>query len=1042
MIQVLSATEHVQTRPQVYFGRSLEPLVDEKLGRVVRSPAFEKLVEEVLNNAADYCTKSIHVSLLPGGTIVVTDDGPGLDGAVLVEGTNQHQVEVAFGRLRAGRNFQNAEQRVGQNGLGAKLTNLFSTSFVVETTSQSTTTVCHWIDRMDKLKRSVVKPKKPREKTGTRISFHPIYEAFQLTPDHPSILLFLQRRVVEMACSLRAHHPHKPTMTFQDQKITTNTFDKYARDVLRSDTVQCVAKDARWHVCVFLRPVVEGKRKKRQPDVSFVNHAPTPDGGTHVKMVYDTLLSVVQQRLSTKKRPVPLKELKEAWGVLVSVSVENPSFNHQGKTKLMTRASELSPFSVSDHMVATIAKMMRERLDDEVAPSSKRRPARHVAKMTHASGKAKNSTLIVTEGDSAKSTAVAAFPLERYGVFPVGGKILNVARATPKMLSENKEVQDIIQLMNLVPNRVYTKKNLHTLRYQTILVLSDQDDDGLHIRGLVFNLFYVLWPSLLHIPGFMKYMKTPLVLASDGTELFDVASANDYKQTHPRTKLKYYKGLGGWTTKDMKRMVASIEKYVVSMTGDPEVLDHAFGESTQWRKDMATRPRTPWAVATKTEESYDAFVKEQLSQYFMASNARSLPDEIDGFTPTRRKIVYYLLCQMVSKTHGAVKVSQLAAQIANTLHFHHGEASMIKTIIGLAGDYVGKSMPLLMDNGQFGTRRLGGKDAAAPRYIHTEGRPVLSCLFRLEDLDILTKCIDEGEEIEPDRLIPTVPYLLVGWPTGIGAGFASSILPRNLLDVIECCLEERTVDSLVPYFPRFQGTVVRDERRSGCWATHGVFVCEEKMLIVSELPIGMWTQKFKTILLSKELTFTEHHHTEHTVCFRIKHENPAQLATELPLTTYFNDQWVVNRDGRIVTTSIEEVFERHRAARLQTIQRRKNHDLDRLRRTIEDKEAWLAFLEAEIVGVFPSNATMAQCQTVCAEHKLRPQFLNRAISRADKTPRRMEQLRASIRALTEDHAALSAKTPEVLWRAELHELRAFWTKKRRRFNDDDRSREE
>ena len=109
---------------------------------------------------------------------------------------------------------------------------------------------------------------------------------------------------------------------------------------------------------------------------------------------------------------------------------------------------------------------------------------------------------------------------------------------------------------------------------------------------------------------------------------------------------------------------------------------------------------------------------------------------------------------------------------------------------------------------------------------------------------------------------------------------------------------------------------------------------------------------------------------------------------------------------------------------------------------MEEKEAWLAFLEAEMAGVFPLNATVAQCQTICAEHGLRPQLLNRAIARADKTPRRMEQLRASITALAEDHATLSATTPDALWRAELHELRAFWTKKRRRFNDGDGTREE
>ena len=133
---------------------------------------------------------------------------------------------------------------------------------------------------------------------------------------------------------------------------------------------------------------------------------------------------------------------------------------------------------------------------------------------------AESCTLILTEGDSAKSLAMAGVEVvgrDKYGVFPLRGKLLNVREANAKQISENQEIQNVIKILGLQAGRKY--EDLKSLRYGSIMIMADQDYDGSHIKGLVINFIHHFWPELIRINGFLKEFTTPILKATKGSQV-------------------------------------------------------------------------------------------------------------------------------------------------------------------------------------------------------------------------------------------------------------------------------------------------------------------------------------------------------------------------------------------------------------------------------------------------------------------------------------------------------------------------------------------
>ncbi|CAE8673176.1 unnamed protein product, partial [Polarella glacialis] len=175
-------------------------------------------------------------------------------------------------------------------------------------------------------------------------------------------------------------------------------------------------------------------------------------------------------------------------------------------------------------------------------------------------------TLILTEGDSAKTLAVAGLSVigrDKYGVFPLRGKLLNVRDATFAQTMDNAEIANIVKILGIEPKKEYHSCN--SMRYGHVMIMTDQDYDGSHIKGLILNMVQFWWPSLFRMPGFMQEFVTPIVKVSRRSVVqtfFTLQEYDKWKEENNNGRgwhLKYYKGLGTSTTAEAKEYFSHLE---------------------------------------------------------------------------------------------------------------------------------------------------------------------------------------------------------------------------------------------------------------------------------------------------------------------------------------------------------------------------------------------------------------------------------------------------------------------------------------------------
>ena len=415
-------------------------------------------------------------------------------------------------------------------------------------------------------------------------------------------------------------------------------------------------------------------------------------------------------------------------------------------------------------------------------------------------------------------------------------------------------------------------ENNWPLRYGKVMIMTDQDLDGSHIKGLVINLFDSMWPDLLD-QGFVCSMITPIIKVRKSNQEKSFYTLQDYdtwKKKNNEGKgwnIKYYKGLGTSTTAEAKEYFKKL--HVIDYFRDDEVLEQLVGGKSDtsvqlspsknknkvdlaFRKDRAD-DRKMWLRNyqresipdfTKKSMSCNEFIDTELIHFSNYDNDRSLPSICDGLKPSTRKILFSAFKRNLVKE---IKVAQLAGYVSENAAYHHGEKSLEGSIVGMAQDFVGSNnMNLLEPIGQFGTRLLGGKDAAQSRYIFTQLSPFTKTLFNAQD-EPLYKCLnDDGVPIEPESYCGTLPNILINGGEGIGTGFSCYIPAYNPIDIInyvKCKLDDKETPELKPWYRGFQGTI--EEISKGTYLSVG---CFEKLssteIRVTELPIGTWTEKY------------------------------------------------------------------------------------------------------------------------------------------------------------------------------------------------------
>jgi DNA topoisomerase-2 len=226
---------------------------------------------------------------------------------------------------------------------------------------------------------------------------------------------------------------------------------------------------------------------------------------------------------------------------------------------------------------------------------------------------------------------------------------------------------------------------------------------------------------------------------------------------------------------------------------------------------------------------------------------------MDGLKPSQRKILWASLKRGL---RSEIKVAQLAGYVSEHAAYHHGEASLNQTITSMGQIFVGaNNINFLNPVGQFGSRLMGGKDAASPRYIHTHLEKIVDILFRKEDEPILTIQYDDGDKIEPETYLPVVPLLVVNGCVGIGTGFSTDIPPHNPCEIVGLLRQRLTgaKDTLAgeilnPWWVGFGGKIVKKDDKQ--WYTKGCYEWNDAKCAVkiTDLPVGKWTKDYKAFL--------------------------------------------------------------------------------------------------------------------------------------------------------------------------------------------------
>ncbi len=524
-------------------------------------------------------------------------------------------------------------------------------------------------------------------------------------------------------------------------------------------------------------------------------------------------------------------------------------------------------------------------------------------------------TLILTEGDSAKAFAMSGMGVvgrDYFGAFPLKGKLLNTREATAVQLMNNEEINNLKQIIGLRHDIDYSKdENFNQLRYGRIVCLTDADVDGSHIKGLLINFFHSIWPSLVTRPGFITSMATPIVKATKGKEEKSFYNLTDYedwlKNNNTNSwKIKYYKGLGTSTSAEAKEYFVDFENKLINYiwsehTSDNEETNDSDNEETNGSDNEETNgsdneetndsdneetnnekeklpynknsdedaillafdkkradDRKIWLQhynkndVLKYEEktiSYSKFIHSDLIHFSNDDLTRSIPSLIDGLKPSQRKILYGAFLRGLDKTE--VKVAQLAGFVSDKAAYHHGEASLMGAIIGMAQNYMGSNnINILKPNGQFGTRLVAsGKDAASPRYIWTELEKLTTMIYNPIDDPVLIHQDEDGLPIEPEYYVPVIPMILVNGTQGIGTGFSTKIPPYNPKDIInnlKLKLKGKEMEEMDPWWQGFEGTVAKVDNYN--YEIYGSYQIKDNKLIITELPVGEATSDYKAFL--------------------------------------------------------------------------------------------------------------------------------------------------------------------------------------------------
>jgi DNA topoisomerase-2 len=447
---------------------------------------------------------------------------------------------------------------------------------------------------------------------------------------------------------------------------------------------------------------------------------------------------------------------------------------------------------------------------------------------------------------------------------------------------------------------------------------------------------------------------------------------------------------------------------------------------------------TQQATSTPIRRVEDFFDNEYRDYAVYTISNRAIPSVIDGFKPSQRKIAYAANRLWKTGNEKPMKVFQLGGQAAAISFFHHG--SLDGTIIGMTQDFK-NSMPIFQGIGQFGSLR--SPEAGAPRYVGVKFNENFKLLYK--DFELTTAKYEEGEEIEPQFFLPIIPTVLLNGGSGIAVGFATNILNRHPLDLIDACgdaLDGKPVRDLRPWIRGFHGTFERSPDSPRSWSIRGIHIVKNTSTVeVTEIPPSFTYEKYENYLdslVEKGILSSYDDHSSERVNYVLKFPRTT-LAEYLKKDKLGELLKMREGEGENLTTLDEhgklKVFERAEEIvqyfvefRLGYYGRRKNHLLASLDHDLLTLNSRALFVKAIIDGSL-SVANVKKADLLKAIEALGIQkqdggyefLLSMQIHTL--TAEKYAELLKKLDEITKERARVEKTSPEDFYRHDLKELK-------------------
>lgn len=867
--------EHIYEKAGMYIGNidkeeREECVYSDKLNKIVNKfihfpVGAERLFLEIISNACDNCGKTIIAGMEPGrievtmdattitiknyGLPIPTNDKKYIENK---EEKTEPVPQFIFGNVLCGSNLRNQNRRgIGTNGIGSKAANILSTRFEVyiENAITKKTYLQTWENNMTIRSEPEIKNYKGTV-SSVQISYDLEFKKFGYKKYPDEAFELFKKHTID--ASFNAKVP-----------VTFNGIEYDYSDIRNYGELYFPIENPILHSEYDGDELITELMVIDSPDegchASFVNCMITRNGGVHTEAAYkavgDKLVKMINERtlkkigkdMTDRERRacmVNINDIKPHISIILSCKVMNPDFESQSKTKLTKPTPKITIDEGS--LKPLLSWQLIKRLEAEIEAKQFAKHAKTDGKKCSfvelekgvdatdaGSNKSMDCILMCCEGKSPKGYIKAYKSLIEngpaiIGMLPLKGKCLNVMNAKDKKIAENKEIIELKKMLGLRSDMDYTDPvSFKTLRYGQVMICTDADVDGKHIMGLIINFFFCRFPTLLQVPGFLVFKRTPLLRLTKGKivkRFYTDRECNLWMANNDMKgwKTKYFKGLG---TSNKEDVADDLKNEVIVECVYDDDADRAIRLAFDKR---LRHERKSWILDWKERADVDRMLKQPISLFFghefitfsIANLRRSIPG-MDGNKEAHRKIICGLHKRFninFNKKYKQMKVCNLDNYISDEMDYHHGDQILSDVITKMAQDFVGSNnINILIPDGNFGDLLDGVDDFASGRYLFTAPTDIVPYIYHPDDEPLINYLKNDEHNIEPDVYNTVIPMVLVNGTKGIATGFFTYFPCHNPLDIISWFRQrlhgEIDLPILIPWYKGFGGTITIIDRR-------------------------------------------------------------------------------------------------------------------------------------------------------------------------------------------------------------------------------------